>query len=229
MAPRRHSLATPGERASARGRACVFSGQKRGRRRPASRPLGTWKQSEAGGWDTALPDAMEKLRLAGQSCPHGPLAQRIPGCHPVKHQLARSPRQPGLGGAPRVPAAGHAEGSVGQLLSCSAGLSSNPLGPTPLDPGGAEGGAARISVSVLRADQLHVEAEHTARTFSPALGPARLPRWIGRGWGVGGGGQRTVGHSFSSAHPPETKGQQGGSGPVSQLPRLPVCLGLIPV
>lgn len=55
---------------------------------------------------------------------------------------ARSPREPGLGGAPRIPSAGHAEGRMGQLLSCSAGLSSNPLGPKPLDPGGGGGGSS---------------------------------------------------------------------------------------
>lgn len=102
------------------------------------------------------------------------------------------PRRPGLGGAPRVPAAGHAEGNLGQLLSCSADLSSNPLGPTPLE---AEGGAARISVSVLRADQLHAETEHTECTLClPWAQPGSLAEVEGgREWGWG---QRTVGHSF---------------------------------
>lgn len=190
--------------------ACVFSGQKTGGRRCTSRPLGIWKQSEAGGWDTALPDATEKLRLEGQSCPHGLLAQHIPGCRHVKHQLTVPPRRPGLGGAPRVPAAGHAEGSLGQLLSCSAGLSSNLW-----TPAGAEGGAARISVSVLRADQLHVETEHTACTLClPWAQPGSLAEVEGGGGGVRG--QWVT----ASAHPPETKGQQGGSVLVLRLPRL---------
>lgn len=203
----------------------VFSGQKTGRRWWfTSRPLGIWKQSEAGGWGTALPDATEKLQLVGQSCPHGLLAQRIPGCHPVKHQLTRSPRRPSLGGAPRGPAAGHAKGRMGQLLFFSAGLSSNPLGPTLPGPRrGRRGGAARISVSVVRADQLHVETEHTACTLClPWAQPGSLAELEG-GSGVRSGGQRTVGHSFCP--PSRDKGTEGWVSP--GLTACPDCLSVL--
>lgn len=105
---------------------------------------------------------------------------------------------------------------MGQLLSCSAGLSSNPLGPTLPGPRrGRRGGAARISVSVLRADQLHVETEHTACTLClPWAQPGFLAELEGGGeWGVGLRGQWVT----ASAHPPETKGQKGGSVLVLQL------------
>lgn len=162
----------------------------------------------------------------GPKLPHGLLAQRIPGCCHANHQLTRSPRRLSLGGAPRAPAAGHAEGRMGQFLSCSADLSSNPLGPTPLDPDGAERGAAKISVSILRADQLHVETERTACTFClPWAQPGSLAELEGGGEGVEVREQWVT----ASAHPPEAKGEKGGSVLALQLPRLPVCLGLIPV
>lgn len=70
----------------------------------------------------------------GQSGPHGLLAQPIPGCHHVKHQIT-VPRELGLSRAPGVPCVGPADGQDGSA-SRSDGLES--LGHQMAGPRGAE-------------------------------------------------------------------------------------------
>lgn len=138
MAPRKHSFAIPCERvrvsASSLGRRQGDDGSQAN-----LWGFGNSPRQVAGTLRSQMPQRISSswAKAAHMACWLSAFLDAI-----MSNTNARSPREPGLCGAPRIPSAGHTEGRMGQLLSCSAGLSSNPLGPKPLDHGGGGGGSS---------------------------------------------------------------------------------------
>lgn len=81
-------------------------------------------------------------------------------------------------------------GRMAQLLAPMA-RARNPLGTKGLDSGGCVWGTVKISVSALRADQLHVKTEHTQNATFVCPGPSQAPTLNWKG-----GAQRIMGHSL---------------------------------